>query len=48
VGGRASHPLTSSLSWTMCEVLLVGFVTGVDREHDVDGARNTVGVTYVR
>jgi hypothetical protein len=32
----------------MCELLLVGFVTGVDREHNAGGARNTVGVTYLR
>jgi hypothetical protein len=31
----------------MCEVLLVGLVTVGDREHDVGGARNTAGVTYL-
>jgi hypothetical protein len=28
-------------------VLRVGFVTGSDREHDVGGASNTVGVTLL-
>jgi len=47
-GGRASHPLTSSAEWMMCEGRLVVFVNGGRPGARRRPCSSTVGVTYFR